>query len=101
MSMARRSTSSSYSLFFIAVILLVTALSTHHVNAGRALRSDALPISGCDQADGGQAGAGIASFVASSNNSSGSGGNGDDFSVSLRGLMFRLASGPSKRGPGH
>ncbi|CAI0424565.1 unnamed protein product [Linum tenue] len=92
MSMARRSRSSSCTLFFIVVVLLVTVFSTH-VNAGRALRSDALPIAGCDQADGGQAGAGIASFVASSNNSSGS--------VSLRGLMFRLASGPSKRGPGH
>ncbi|CAI0449481.1 unnamed protein product [Linum tenue] len=99
MSMARRSTSSSCSLFFIVVVLLVTALSTHHVNAGRALRSGALPIAGCDQVDGGESGAGIASFVASSNNSSG--GNGDDYSVSLRGLMFRLASGPSKRGPGH
>ncbi|CAI0465114.1 unnamed protein product [Linum tenue] len=74
----------------------MTALSTQMtaVNGGRALRSDALPI-GRDHADGGQSGAGIASFVASSSS------NGEDFSVSLRGLMFRLASGPSKRGPGH
>ncbi|CAL1396033.1 unnamed protein product [Linum trigynum] len=98
MSTGRRSTSSSGSLF-IVVALLMTALSTQMtaVSGGRALRSEALPIvgAGCDQADGGQSGAGIASFVASSSS------NGEDFSVSLQGLMFRLASGPSKRGPGH
>ncbi|CAN1323845.1 hypothetical protein LINPERPRIM_LOCUS32871 [Linum perenne] len=59
---------------------------------GRALRSDTAV--GYDHVDQSAAGAGIASFVATSSNSS------EGIWV-LQGLMYKLASGPSKRGRGH
>lgn len=56
----------------------------------RALRS--MVPTGCDQAREGGGSMGVTQFgVASDNNSS----------SAIRNLMFKLASGPSKRGKGH
>jgi len=61
----------------------------------RPLRSTNSTIiaAGCQQVDGTRGSMGMASFVVSSNNSSSR--------PSVRSLMFKMASGPSKRGPGH
>ncbi|KAM0968341.1 hypothetical protein ACFX13_017015 [Malus domestica] len=54
---------------------------------------------GCKGGDGAEkAGGGMATFAVSSNYSSSS---STDRRPSMRSLAFRLASGPSKKGPGH
>lgn len=63
----------------------------------RALRSTV--ATACDQAGEGAGSMGVTRFgVASENNSSSDGSNGGS---AIRSLMFKLASGPSKRGKGH
>lgn len=67
----------------------------------RVLRSTAntdAGAGGCDQSEGGEM-VGMASFAVSSNNSSSS--SGSSTRPLARSLAFRLASGPSKKGPGH
>ncbi|KAB2619445.1 hypothetical protein D8674_015314 [Pyrus ussuriensis x Pyrus communis] len=54
---------------------------------------------GCKGGDGAEkAGGGMATFAVSSNYNSSS---STDRRPSMRSLAFRLASGPSKKGPGH
>ncbi|CAL5383796.1 unnamed protein product [Camellia sinensis] len=87
------STSSMKSLCLVLCVM-VLLMGTHFsvVNC-RALQAamDALIAEQVDRPES----TGVASFAFSSNNSSGSG-----FSI-IRSLGFKLASGPSKRGPGH
>ncbi|CAN1163905.1 hypothetical protein LINPERHAP2_LOCUS25264 [Linum perenne] len=73
---------------------------------GRALRSDTAVgydhvVEGSIITDQSAAGAGIASFVATSSNSSEGNEEGASSVWVLQGLMYKLASGPSKRGRGH
>ncbi|OWM80661.1 hypothetical protein CDL15_Pgr006691 [Punica granatum] len=90
----------------LSVVLILVSLQSCLVN-GRALRqlettrpSSTIgdDIRGCGQEDGDASGSssiiGMASFVVSSNNET------SRFSV-FRSLAFKLASGPSRRGPGH
>ena len=85
--------------------LLVLIVSTEFVQVdGRALRSDDSTTGvGCkEQAAGGaEEMAGMGSFAVSSSFNSSSNDNSTTHRPSVRSLMFRLASGPSKKGPGH
>ncbi|KAG6749052.1 hypothetical protein NC652_032273 [Populus alba x Populus x berolinensis] len=88
--------SSMKSLWFALGLMLLVVSTEMRVVHCRALRSASSTITttGYQQVDGAQESKGaVASFVVSSKNSSGR--------PSLRSLMFKLASGPSKRGPGH
>ncbi|KAJ6872091.1 hypothetical protein NC651_031254 [Populus alba x Populus x berolinensis] len=87
--------SSMKSLWFALGLMLLVVSTEMRVVHCRALRSTSSSITttGYQQVDGAQESKGVASFVVSSKNSSGR--------PSLRSLMFKLASGPSKRGPGH
>ncbi|KAL9385995.1 hypothetical protein Peur_023005 [Populus x canadensis] len=87
--------SSMKSLWFALGLMLLVVSTEMRVVHCRALRSTSSTITttGYQQVDGAQESKGVASFVVSSNNSGGR--------PSLRSLMFKLASGPSKRGPGH
>ncbi|KAI5563806.1 hypothetical protein POPTR_014G022000v4 [Populus trichocarpa] len=87
--------SSMKSLWFALGLMLLVVSTEMRVVHCRALRSTSSTITttGYQQVDGAQESKAMASFVVSSNKSSGR--------PSLRSLMFKLASGPSKRGPGH
>ena len=83
------------SLFCVGFYTSGTQLNVVHC---RALRSslDATTIAGCDQQGGGGADStGMTPFPVSPNNNSSIG------SASVRSLAAKLASGPSKKGPGH
>ncbi|KAL8128015.1 hypothetical protein AgCh_014808 [Apium graveolens] len=91
--MARKS--SSFCLVFVIMFLLTS--SQLNVIECRALR--ATVATACDQAGEGAGSMGVAQFgVASDNNSSTNGSSGGS---AIRSLMYKLASGPSKRGKGH
>lgn len=89
----------SASMWLVFGIMILLSVSQLRVIECRALRSTI--AEGCDQAGEGGGSMGMSQFgVASSENNSSttSGSNGES---SIRSLMFKLASGPSKRGPGH
>ncbi|KAJ9166291.1 hypothetical protein P3X46_021066 [Hevea brasiliensis] len=83
----------SSGLLLLVVLLLSTQITVVHC---RALRSATSAVNaGCQQEDvAHQSASGVASFSVSSNNSDGGG-------PFVRSWMFQLASGPSKKGPGH
>ncbi|KAJ6399983.1 hypothetical protein OIU84_015608 [Salix udensis] len=88
--------SSLRSLWFVLGLLLLvvsTEMRAVHCRALRSATSTTTAAIEYQQVDGAQESKGMASFVVSSNNSSSR--------SSLRSFMFKLASGPSKRGPGH
>ncbi|OAY50988.1 uncharacterized protein LOC110616235 [Manihot esculenta] len=93
-SMKRHRFVSSGLLLLLLVLLLSVQISVVHCRALRSMTTG--EISGCQQQKdvAHQSAGGVASFAVSSNNSIGGGGT----SVSL---MFQLASGPSRKGPGH
>ncbi|KAF5174902.1 hypothetical protein FRX31_035511 [Thalictrum thalictroides] len=68
----------------------------------RTLRPDGIST-GCEQEDhhGNENSVGIASFLVSSNNSSSSSSSTSTRDSTVKSLAFKLASGPSKKGPGH
>ena len=96
-----------------AVCLIALVISSQFSKADcRALRSAAenstatatVGGGGCEGegVDGVQDAAGMASFAVSSNNSTKNGNtNSNNTRPLARSLAFRLASGPSKKGPGH
>ena len=89
------STTASLRRVLFVLVLFILVLSTQiSVAHCRALRSTAIIADNCHLNNGAESAAGVASFSVSSNNSSSSGS-------SVRSLMFQLASGPSKKGPGH
>lgn len=80
-------------LLFVLGITMLVVSAQFGVGESRALRS---AMAACEQGDGADdQSVGKASFVVSANNSSTSGG------PLARSLAFMLASGPSKKGPGH
>ncbi|KAL5707123.1 hypothetical protein ACHQM5_025210 [Ranunculus cassubicifolius] len=90
------------SCIYLIIIVLVLLISDVHC---RALKS-----SGCDGEEGAENSInGIASFLVSSNNSTTTTTHNkteeEDTrsrdSTRIRSLTFKLASGPSKKGPGH
>ncbi|CAK7347481.1 unnamed protein product [Dovyalis caffra] len=87
--------SSVKSLWFVLGLIILVLSPEIRVVHCRALRSSTSTITttGSEQVDATKESMGMASFVVSSNNSSSR--------SSVRSLMFKLASGPSKRGPGH
>ncbi|KAJ6344761.1 hypothetical protein OIU76_006311 [Salix suchowensis] len=87
--------SSLRSLWFVLGLMLLVVSTEMRAVHCRALRSATSTTTATEyqQVDGAQESKGVASFVVSSNNSSSR--------SSLRSFMFKLASGPSKRGPGH
>ncbi|XP_059452875.1 uncharacterized protein LOC132183571 [Corylus avellana] len=99
MSMNKSSTTTSMKTLLIVLGIAMLVFSAQFgVGECRALRS----MAACEQEGGGGGGGngadqsvGMAStFVVSANNSSSNG-------PLARSLAFRLASGPSKKGPGH
>ncbi|WOG90737.1 hypothetical protein DCAR_0309981 [Daucus carota subsp. sativus] len=85
----------SFSLVFVIMVLLTG--SQLRVVECRALRGTR--ANGCDQAGEGAGLIGVTQFgVASDDNSSTDGSNGGS---AMRSLMFKLASGPSRKGKGH
>ncbi|KAE8100112.1 hypothetical protein FH972_018039 [Carpinus fangiana] len=96
MSMNKSSTATSMkTLLFVLGIAMLVFSAQFGVGECRALRS----MAACEQegggGDGGDQSVGMAStFVVSANNSSSNG-------PLARSLAFMLASGPSKKGPGH
>lgn len=90
------------SVWFV-LVMTILVLSTEFVQVDcRALRSDSTAGDGCkEQADGAEEMAGMGSFAVSSSYNSSSSNNNTTHRPSVRSLMFRLASGPSKKGPGH
>ncbi|KAF9668516.1 hypothetical protein SADUNF_Sadunf14G0011700 [Salix dunnii] len=95
MEISMKKGSSLRSLWFVVGLTLLVVSTEMRAVHCRALRSTTSTITttGYQQVDGAQGSKGMASFVVSSNNSS--------RRPSLRSFMFQLASGPSKRGPGH
>lgn len=84
---------SSTLLFVVLGLTILVVSAQFSVGECRALRS----VTACEEGDGADqsaAGNGMGSFVVSGNNSSSSG-------PLARSLAFMLASGPSKKGPGH
>ncbi|XP_019058882.1 PREDICTED: uncharacterized protein LOC109116964 [Tarenaya hassleriana] len=82
-------------LMVLGMILLMVSLKFGEVES-RALRSKEGEMNGCDHppaAPEEEAGGGFGSFAAAANNSRGR--------TWKRSLAFRLASGPSRKGPGH
>ncbi|KAL9396542.1 hypothetical protein Peur_010795 [Populus x canadensis] len=95
MEISTKTRSSEKSLWFVLglIILVVsTEMSAVHCRPLRSTNSTVI-AAGCQQVDGTRGSMGMASFVVSSNNS--------NSRPSVRSLMFKMASGPSKRGPGH
>jgi hypothetical protein len=98
MSMNKSSTATSMkTLLFVLGMAMLVFSAQFGVGECRALRS----MAACEQegsgggSDGGDQSVGMAStFVVSANNSSSNG-------PLARSLTFMLASGPSKKGPGH
>ncbi|KAJ6730120.1 hypothetical protein OIU85_020962 [Salix viminalis] len=85
----RRSVKSLWFVLGLIMLVVSTEMGAVHCRPLRSANSTNI-AAGCQQSDGSM---GVASFVVSSNNSSSR--------SSVRSLMFKLASGPSKRGPGH
>ncbi|KAF9687531.1 hypothetical protein SADUNF_Sadunf02G0103200 [Salix dunnii] len=95
MEISTKTRSSVKSLWFVlGLIMLVVSTEMGAVHC-RPLRSTNSTIiaPGCQQVDGTRESMGVASFVVSSSISGSR--------LSARSLIFKLASGPSKRGPGH
>ncbi|KAG4214418.1 hypothetical protein ERO13_A01G121600v2 [Gossypium hirsutum] len=92
--MTKNSSASMQRLVFMMGVLALL-VSTELVIAvhGRTLRSTTMVVGGCEEQGGRM---GVLSFgaLSAANHSSNS-------RNSFRSLGFRLASGPSKRGPGH
>lgn len=86
--------------FVLGLAILIVSTEFVQVDC-RALRSDSTGEGCKEQGDGAEAMAGMGSFAVSSSFNSSSNDNSTDHRPSLRSLMFRLASGPSKKGPGH
>ncbi|KAJ4822447.1 hypothetical protein Tsubulata_034426 [Turnera subulata] len=102
MSMRRGSSStiSMKGLWCVVGLMILVVSSEISVAHCRALRSTAsadhnIAAAGCEPVVGAESAGEASPFAVSSNNSSG------DPRPSVRNLMFKLASGPSKRGPGH
>ncbi|KAH7523687.1 uncharacterized protein LOC132803728 [Ziziphus jujuba] len=96
MEMKKNSTTTSMKALWIVLGLMLLIVTAQFGQADcRALRSTTMNSgnAGCQQVGDGEV-VGMASFAVSSNNSS------SDRPLA-RSLAFRLASGPSKRGPGH
>ncbi|KAL3505101.1 hypothetical protein ACH5RR_034942 [Cinchona calisaya] len=91
-----RSTKNFSSVLFLMLFLIMsTFLNVAHC---RVLRSIDGTDAAREQVEGAAGGStGMANFAVSSNNSSSS----SSTSESVRSLENKLASGPSKRGPGH
>ncbi|KAI9118609.1 hypothetical protein K1719_010941 [Acacia pycnantha] len=88
---------SLWSVLCVSIIMLVVS-SSHVSNVHcRVLRSETVSTEeahgDCNEMRGSEKPLGMASFALSSNNSS--------THNSIRSLTFLLASGPSKKGPGH
>ncbi|PIA27044.1 hypothetical protein AQUCO_08300018v1 [Aquilegia coerulea] len=83
--------------FILMIVMLLVSTELSLVQC-RTLRPAGIST-GCEQEDhqGNENSAGIASFLVSSNNSSSS----TSRDSTVRSLAFNLASGPSKKGPGH
>lgn len=86
--------------FVLGLAILIVSTEFVQVDC-RALRTDSTTGEGCKEQGGATAMAGMGSFAVSSSFNSSSNDNSTDHRPSLRSLMFRLASGPSKKGPGH
>ncbi|KAF9621987.1 hypothetical protein IFM89_029207 [Coptis chinensis] len=94
MAMKNMIPKASKNCFYLILIIVVLLLSIQlSLVQGRALRSTGTS-NGCEQEGGAENSVGIASFLVSSNNSS-------SYASTVRSLAFKLASGPSKKGPGH
>ncbi|XVF39858.1 hypothetical protein PTKIN_Ptkin01aG0066300 [Pterospermum kingtungense] len=104
MSMTKNSSKSSNKRIVFVLGLLALLVSTEFAAVhGRALRSTTMTTdnvvvnpAGCEEQEGSSTAAeavGVSSFAVSANNSSSR--------SAFRSLAFRLASGPSKKGPGH
>ncbi|EEF52330.1 conserved hypothetical protein [Ricinus communis] len=91
------STATSMKRIFSVFALFILVLSTQMISVVhcRALRSTTTTViaDNCQQENGAESASGVASFSVSSNNAS--------TASSVRSLMYQLASGPSKKGPGH
>lgn len=92
-----KATSMKSLLFVLGLIILIIATTEFGQADCRALRSMSMTNNtgnaGCVQVDDGGEAVGMASLAVSSNNSS--------TRPLARSLASRLASGPSKKGPGH
>ncbi|XVF36355.1 hypothetical protein REPUB_Repub19eG0051500 [Reevesia pubescens] len=77
-------------LLALLVLLVSTEFAAVHGRALRSTTDNVVVKRGCEKQGGS---VGVPSFVVSANNSSSRN--------SFRSLAFRLASGPSKKGPGH
>ncbi|KAL7127532.1 hypothetical protein ABFS83_14G259000 [Erythranthe nasuta] len=86
----------SSNLMFVIIVSLLVICSQFCPADCRALRSPPEAASTARMDGGGSGTSMTTAFLVSSNNSSISGSR-----LSIRGLAFILASGPSKRGPGH
>ncbi|KAL3514414.1 hypothetical protein ACH5RR_027131 [Cinchona calisaya] len=91
----------NFSSVFFLMLLLIFLNVTH----GRVLRSmdgvDSAAAAECDhdqQIEGADGSIGMTNFAVSSNHSS---SNTNSFRETVRSLTTKLASGPSKKGPGH
>ncbi|XP_020237722.1 uncharacterized protein LOC109816955 [Cajanus cajan] len=86
------------SLWIVMLIITVLVVSSQFCFVhGRVLRPEALksPVGdGCEDLKGEDSSLGMASFAVASNNNSST-------RQFARSLAYRLASGPSKKGPGH
>ncbi|EOY15813.1 hypothetical protein QQP08_022608 [Theobroma cacao] len=94
-----KNSSTSYSsmkrhLFVLGLLALLVSTEFTAVD-GRALRSKTnnVVVAGCEEQGGADEQVAVSTFAVSANNSSSR--------PSVRSLASRLASGPSKRGPGH
>ena len=101
MSMKNNSKTSMMSLCFVLGLILIIVTAQFNEADCRALRSTANAEGGSGADAGGCEMAGMASFAVSSNNSSSNSNNSSSSRPLARSLAFRLASGPSKKGPGH
>ncbi|KAM1118889.1 hypothetical protein ACFX2I_043152 [Malus domestica] len=106
MSMKKNSSGSSSNCVWVVMGLMVLIVSSQFAQVDcRTLKSTTASVNatttsgGCKGGDGAEeAAGGMASFAVSSNYNSSS---STDLCPSMRSLAFRLASGPSKKGPGH
>lgn len=90
-------TSTKSLLLVLGIVIMVTGTQFNGVQC-RALRSTSI-AGGCDQQLGGAES--TTQFAAASDASNTSRSSSSSSSVLERSLEFKLASGPSKRGPGH
>ncbi|WOG98974.1 hypothetical protein DCAR_0418320 [Daucus carota subsp. sativus] len=97
--MASRRSSSSLSFWLVFGIVIVLAISQLGAIECRALRSTI--AEGCDQPGEGANSMGMTQFGVASADHNNSSSDESSVESSIRSLLFKLASGPSKRGPGH